>query len=906
MDFTNSHRINDRLLMGHFPDCQIRIDLKREVLISDINKKERKGHSIIKKYSLPLHLALQIYLNQFNAVLNEYGDEVLAQEFNFLINTLINPETVSVDNEFVQQAIQQFPAVTVFDKALWGAVLDSYSLALVDDKDWLCVSYAWIRLLRTVQQKEIKYKKTIDLSLINETTPLLDILYRSWDDISAPCFTEITANEYTSLEKLSAEQERLRETCLALVENGDHIAERTDTAWKQFIDILNDIQVKESHVATQICSPISATEKIKAIAEYNYAINQLQKGTVVLHNEVIALDPMFVAIEERLKKAPAHCFVSDCDGASFRLCIEAIHLLRNPTTFNYLFIAYHHFRLDPTQNNALSFLKLALVSLKNNLLEDNIVKEDSIEIIAQSFYNMAKRFWQENQPAISQLSFDKVQHDAIINGESSAKALLINRLRSRMYVAAKETILELDDSLCTTESLKNTQTLVSQFIANYYRKLGVDGNNLDLYFESQFDQEFARLLVISLNIIYLFCDALKILSDDSGCHSFIDDLDLIDECREDLQDIHTSIARMVYTKNVKLGKYRRATGIDADAITKQEHRAEEQFQRDTFVSLLSRYLSGLNVSIHKRSIEELLDVNRRFRAEILRCPIFIDEEDHMEDLEKVSNEICNSLIEVFEAESPERMTKEKQAILSELSIEEKVLPELTIKALATAELLFHKYANKKYQREGFDYSSISALYYQAFEHAYNSLIWQRYVVYLDSVRIDGNNLAEYLYRSYTSVEQKGIIEDPRVLEYLPKKGIEKYIKKPKSNQPVCFHPTITYEIFHNLISDISGKRKLNKFCDFFSELTGFSNRQAMLEDTIFMGHVKRFANKINRKTENRNMASHGGNEINFRMCSDDKKAVLFDLEAVREDSISLIQLLLYIVSYNKSLPQCDN
>ena len=471
MDFTNDNRINERILMGNFPDCQIKKDSKRDILINDISNKEQMGHSLIKHFQTPLHLVLHSYLDQVNTCQNEYGADVLYQDFNFLINTLINPDTVNVDNKIIQQTIHLFPAITVFDKALWGAVFDTYALSLVENKEWINVSYAWIRLLRIVELKELKYKRTVDLSKINETTPILDILYKAWDDISDPCLIEITSQEASSLEKLASKQERLREECLALIEKGSHIAEQTESKWEQFLAILNDIQMKESEVAAQICAPISTTEKINAITEYNCTINKIKEGFYTFQNEVIALEPIFAAMEERFKNAPAHCFVSDCDGNSFRLCYEAIQLIRNPTTFNYIFIAYHHFRMDPTQNNALSFLKLALISLKNNLLEDNIVKEDSIDVIVQSFYNTVKRFWQENHTAISKLSFDKVQQDAIINGESSGEALLINRMRSRMYIAAKETLLELDTSLSATESFNDTQALVSQFNTNYYKKL---------------------------------------------------------------------------------------------------------------------------------------------------------------------------------------------------------------------------------------------------------------------------------------------------------------------------------------------------------------------------------------------------------------------------------------------------
>ena len=57
--------------------------------------------------------------------------------------------------------------------------------------------------------------------------------------------------------------------------------------------------------------------------------------------------------------------------------------------------------------------------------------------------------------------------------------------------------------------------------------------------------------------------------------------------------------------------------------------------------------------------------------------------------------------------------------------------------LATAEFLFTKYATDEFAEQGFDYSSISALYYQAFENAYNELIWRKYADKLNALIIEG-------------------------------------------------------------------------------------------------------------------------------------------------------------------------
>ena len=49
-------------------------------------------------------------------------------------------------------------------------------------------------------------------------------------------------------------------------------------------------------------------------------------------------------------------------------------------------------------------------------------------------------------------------------------------------------------------------------------------------------------------------------------------------------------------------------------------------------------------------------------------------------------------------------------------------------------MLYRKYATSDYEKDGFDFSCISALYYKAFEEAYKDLIWKEYVNYLEDLR----------------------------------------------------------------------------------------------------------------------------------------------------------------------------
>lgn len=900
MDYRYNSHINKLIKQGILPPCQLASISLETTKTFDFFEKGKDTLIYFKNNPKSLYDPIGAALRACS--IGEYQLQAFNFEspLNLVINTAYNPAILSDKSSAYQEAIQLCPIVTDIDQALYSIIL-TYAVIIPktadeDKADIEEVFFAWLYLLKAVQENEYIFDKTLDFPSLSDTSPVLEILLSPWNEQNLYArFVDLTDSESTAIKNLECTRKELKKRFAEEISSAMDVAVETDCDWKLFLRILNDYSEKEKNAIDRVCdTQLSNTEKITAIETYFSVLQDNANEQHMIDGNVVNITPIIEAAKKRLQYAPSYCLVRDDSGQSFILHPYASELVTFPMTFNLLLLSYHQFRLDPQQGYALLFCNFALHYLKRNL---SFVAEDctydSIETLAEEFHQEFYSFVDTNRDHIDELSFDDIQQNSVFLGNAALNDIASTVLNN--HFSDKINIL--------LSSLGNTDlTNVAQVEHLHYSNEDLEAQLAEAqdFARKEKSKIIARQVVVSLNIVYLFCDALKIISDDCNCHSFVDNLDVIDECREDLQDIHTGIARKVYTKKVKLSKYRRETGIDADALTKQEHRAEERLQRNTFVGLLSKYLSGINVSIHKRSIEGLLDVNRRFRTEILRCPIFIDEEEHIRDLEKVSNEICNSLVKVFEAESPEKLKIEKQAILSELGPEAQSLPELTIKSLATAELLFHKYANKKYQIAGFDYSSISALYYQAFEHAYNSLIWQKYAERLDSIQINGQPFAEYLFECNRNKENPtDEIAASSARGYLPHKlaSASQYIDDDKDS--LYFKKALTFRLFSQLLFGISGKT-LDKLCDYFAEMTGFSNRQSMFEDESFMEYVAKFARKTNKKTKNRNKASHGGTEINFNTCSGDKKAVLFDLETVRDDSISLIQLLLYLVSYNKT------
>ena len=91
------------------------------------------------------------------------------------------------------------------------------------------------------------------------------------------------------------------------------------------------------------------------------------------------------------------------------------------------------------------------------------------------------------------------------------------------------------------------------------------------------------------------------------------------------------------------------------------------------------------------------------------------------------------------------------------------------------------------------------------------------------------------------------------------------------------------------MAQVTATSKLDKFCEYIAEITGYPNAQSMFSDTVFTKKLAEFALNVDLSKDNRNNASHGGTAIDMAQCDADKKAVLNGLEAVRKESLGLIQ-----------------
>ena len=298
-------------------------------------------------------------------------------------------------------------------------------------------------------------------------------------------------------------------------------------------------------------------------------------------------------------------------------------------------------------------------------------------------------------------------------------------------------------------------------------------------------------------------------------------------------------------------------------------------------------------NIETQDTNGILQIKAKIKKEISRYPDCDDKLLYAEWLDSISDRISTALISICK-KAEDNYLEIKNRITSSLGEKCSILPSSSIDSLTTAEMLFQRYAKEEYAYKGFDYSCISALYYQAFEDAYNELIWAKYASYLNSLTVSGSNYTNILKRHKNSKVARITETDAR--GYLFDDDLR------QRNYYVLYHSGTAsvntrcmYKSFAIIMEQLKNPTDLNGFCEFIAQLCGFTGRTDMFSDTAFMQKCHDFTDEISKSADNRNNASHGGSFISLGQCTNDKKTILNNLESIRCESVGLIQQLLYIL-----------
>ena len=883
--------INRRIMAGFFPTEKLTSTSIEASFDIDFSTEAAPGLDIFKREPQLLYRLFKCCIDRVKEIEKLNYQECYCQEVNILINAKCRGDYLRIDGS-LQDAINLTPVVTPLDKVLWfGAFAyyhDIYITKTAPANDATTIMLALIHLLFLAQDMELNQGYTIKIDAVTPTTRIYDILNGANNRKSFHgCLRKLTLIERASLKSLSEKKRELHSKIQRERTEAKEIADKTEKEWGLFLRIINDISQKESAVVRKILDSASAREKTNAIHEYSVILDHMEKGRYTLDGESVDYYRTLYSVSERFMRAPFYCCAHNGDGKPFILHPALVSLAMDPVTFNYLLLSFHGFRINPTKETAMRFVSLSLKCIRRNLggEDRNLI---SLNDMIEDFHSCVVSYMQEHESAIKQLSFQNLLPNAVVVDGVGYNALASSELLTQHLKGLITTYQNSDDYE------KEVQKIVKGISSpQSLNELLSQKKEIESRF-SEIDQESdARKIILSLNIIYLFCEALRIILSSKRGDIKIRDREIIETYRRDLQNLDDKLVHAVYSNmdRQKIGmlEYREKYGLYAFSLSEQETQ-EERFRNSEFAAVLKTRVEKLVEGIESANIDQVLNIGDKIRSEIFRFPDCDQKEQYGFWLDSISNRICTALISICRRQKDDYQSI-KNNILNNLGPKSNLLPASALDALTTAEMLFSKYATEDYEKEGFDFSCISALYYQAVEDTYNKMIWHDYATMLNNLVLNGTKYTDILDRS-----RNGPIIDPVAKGYLDDTNAKQrqyYTERNYGQTTVRI--SCMYKSFAIMMEHITNPSTLIHFCEHFAKLSGFQGCVDMFRDQSFLHNCQRLAHDINSSTTNRNNASHGGSYISLVQCSMDKQTVVNNLEPVQDNCTGLIQQLLFLL-----------
>lgn len=891
-----SNPINKQIVYGNFPDMCLYPAKPFELLPIDFEYKAAPAFEFFRNNPEILFVLFDSWRKQFENIesLKQSGfGFTYIQEVNAVLNTGYSVNLLNLANGIYHEALNLLPVVTKLDKIVWWIIHQYYfsldfNLEFKDRDKAIAAMYAWISIFTHIEENELLYGYTIEIDKIASTN-IIKLFTESWESIDRTCVCAITDEEKKILIELSEKRTALRNKIISDFENQREFADKTKDDWAIFLNVINDLSERERKVISNIIAIDSPRDKKDAINEYFTIIDGIRRGRYTIDNTTFNLVELYESISKRFIFAHQFCTAIADGGTPFILTSAILIPAMNPETFNFLMMAFHLFRLEPSPANAFQFADVALLCLKKNLGE-NKPKLKSLDDIIAEFYKSVRDFINNNKKTIDRISFKSIQSDTV------ALETITNTF-SNAY-AYKENVLQKLESLVYSEECNKA---IESFFNGTPQKIGINEMRREIENEEEMqkkseDEVLARQIVNSLNIIYMFCDALRIVLNSKRPSIRVKDRDYIKYCRIELLKLDDYLVHKVYSgldeNEIGMLEYRERIGVDASSLSEREHN-DEIYKNNLFSVVLKDAISRILKNIDSQNIDQIFESKNQIRDEIMRFPDCDEKDQFAEWIDEFSLMVSNTLVKRCKQNGDDYPSL-KLDILKNLGDKSNRLPASTIDSLTTAEMLYKRYASEEFANNGFDYSCISALYYQAFEDAYNFLIWKDYSAYLNTLLVDGQS-----FTSILDACRRGNISNPNARGYLDDyyKTRGFYIDYANSSNPnTTVKQSCMYKSFAILMKNISSTSALVKFCDYFANISGHSDRNDMFIDSTFMQLCQDFTDAIDNSVDSRNNASHGGSPVELEQCKADKRTVLYILEEARLQSMGLIQMLLKLIN----------
>lgn len=789
----------------------------------------------------------------------------------------------------IAEALCDSPCITNLEKLIWLAIYSvdhacQFNKAMnKDEENLIAIRYALANCFCRIQEYESEKGKTINVSKLitieTEPTEIMKMLLCQWDEISVDCVENVCSVEeikqiILSRRKLQEKIEEKRKKTYDYMRQ-DYIKQD----WIDFIELFNDLLDNERNAMDIMLSNCSQRKKQDVIEAYFSKVTTVCKQKEYsLGGRIINIGKILDNVEHRYKTATYYCVVKDDNGEYICPAYQILYLTTYPFTFNMVLLAFHLFRLRPRKENAIQFLKKAVSFLVCNLCENKSmfdVDPSSIVVAISECTELIQDYYNKNKQTIESMEYDEIQNNSVF------------------YDGLRESSI---DTLVEMQQFNEVAKLYSDFQDNFdyenpekylennplEKKLLEIENNED----STKNKVIGKQLIVSLNVISMLIEFIETILNDKSADKLKQGINVnkLMEFQRELRWIDESIKHTVYTKSVNVDQYRIEQGINAKWLSEREL----EFSTKTAIANIEIIKNGINRlldGIDNKNIEGVIETNRLIREQLVL------KEDCYSDgltnwIDEISARITKLLTDKMDKTADEYCHC-RDSVYEWLGEKANMLGDEIIATLTTAEVLFGRYAVPEFEDNGFDFSSISSLYYQALEGSFNSLIWNGYAKKLNTTIIDGKSIAE-LYQTCKKDEIRKVAPG-----YIDLNSISHYLWKNKDSKKYVAKDYCMYKSFYDLLDYSVGSRHfLFEFVNYLADIFGYSNKSEMVCDVAFKKNISDFMKKLDEAIPNRNNASHGNHRIHMKQCTQDKDSVISNIDRIRSNSFGLIQRLL--------------
>lgn len=786
------------------------------------------------------------------------------------------------------------PFVTELDSIVYGSIVYCYHVldfcsGIFDDDDidgYFCVAVALAKLFNLIQENEKKYGFTLNVNKIIKEEDILSMIVGNWECIPNKYIVKLSSIEKEKISSIQEKKKENRSLCKEKrIQAKKFISEeKHKNEWSEFISLLNN-RITEENQALAAIQMDQIQEKTDTFERYiSYVLDKSSDPSVQNLGE---------AIEKRLNIAPFYCLLKYEDGTMIDINGDLWLNALLPTTMNFLIILYHYFRVQPNQRNAINFFKMVLFHVNNNLRvsQNNNEEQMTIDEVITACYNTIMSFVDKHRETIEALKYKTVSRDNILSISDNNQAFWEmgeQRIRSAF-------IDYLHSSLADKDSWIKNRMLIDRLLAkkkmNHKRIHKVQKEKG--FFpdpDSIYEQTESERIVKTVNIIYLFVKAINIAID----NELVADDRRIGKLLSKIQREESNIIYKVYDQInencIGIDEYRRENLIDSSGIETKEKRRlgieKDQLKQtnDGILILFDSFLRGIKCLLkdaESGNVDQIIEKNTEMHTELRRlkeqCKVIPDQ--LIAKFEENISYVSELLIKQCKKDKNE-FDCIKEQLKETIGKRIEKLPPEVIDTLSTAELLFSRYANTFYIQNHFDYSCISALYYQAFEGVFNKLLWTDYANKLNQLTIDNKSFSE-------------LLEKKTPAGYLPENYNNRKNYIYKQNDLLLVKKNLTMGNMGYLLLEIQekeGQKQIQHFCCFMASHFGYIENP--FDDNSFNLAIKDLQIKISNSVERRNNASHGEMPISYEVCEEDKSIVLAGIQETRNTALGLIQQFL--------------